>query len=365
MIFSKLGNTELEVSKLGFGTMRLPVEKSIPDLENAVKLVEHALNKRINFFDVGTFYCYNKSEKIFGEALKRHLNTEIVLSGKNTSHQRNISEWTEQLKHTLQTYNRPSLDVYFIHYLDYDVWIKRFINDGIIEQIQKTRQKGLFQYLGFSSHDTPVNVIKLIDTKCFDAVILSYNLLNQEYEQVIKYANEKGLGVIIMNPLAGGLLTQRQLQIDSLLQYIPDCSLPEIALNYVYSNPFVNCVLSGMQKDSEIDNNVDNLLSRPRFTINQINQINKLIEFEKNKQLYYCTGCNYCMPCTQGIDIPSIISLMNKYSIKTDNPFFVRDYSVLKQPASCCIVCGVCENKCPNKLPISNIMAKAASTFIE
>jgi predicted aldo/keto reductase-like oxidoreductase len=365
MLYSKLGNTGITVSKLGFGTMRLPVEINNPDLKKAINLIDYAIQKRINFFDVGTFYCYNRCEKIFSEILNSHLNENIVLSGKNTTHQHNATNWTEQLRNTLRTYNCRSLDVYFIHYLDHEVWIKHFIKGGIIEQIQETRQKGLFKYLGFSSHDTPDNVSKLIDTRYFNAVILSYNLLNREYEEVIKYANEKGLGVIIMNPLAGGLLTRQQIRVDSLLQYIPMNTLHDIALNYVYSNPFVNCVLSGMQNEIEIENNVDSLLSRPRFTIDQINQINKLIDDEKSKQFYYCTNCNYCMPCTQGIDIPSIISIMNKYSIKTDNPFFMRDYSVLQQPASCCIACGNCEIKCPNKLPVSAIMAKAASKFIE
>jgi len=168
-----------------------------------------------------------------------------------------------------------------------------------------------------------------------------------------------------MNPLAGGLLSQHQIRMDALLQYIPDSTLLEIALNYVYSNPFVDCVLSGMQNQNEIDHNVDILLNRQKFTIDQISKINELIAFEKNKQFYYCTRCNYCLPCTQGIDIPSVISLVNKYSIETDIPFFMRDYAVLQQPASCCISCGVCEMKCPNKLPVSAIMARAASIFIE
>jgi len=365
MIFTKLGNTDLIVSRLGFGTMRLPVVKNNPDIKKAVEILKYAIQKKINFFDVGTFYCYNQCEKVFGETLKETFNNEVVISGKNVTHQHNLPDWTGQLINSLSLFNRLSLDIYFIHYLNYDVWTKRYINEGLIDEVNEAMNKQLFKYLAFSSHDTPANVIKLIDTKYFNAVILSYNLLNRDYEHVIKYAHEQGLGVFIMNPLGGGLLANPQLNLDALIEYLPKSNFVEIALNYVYSNPFVNCVLSGMQNEEEIDSNVDILLNKPRYTIVQINQINKIIEAEKSKQIFYCTNCNYCMPCTQGINIPSVISIMNKYAIKTGKPYFIRDYAVLQQPASCCIACGECEKKCPNKLSISAIMLKAASTFIE
>lgn len=365
MIFDILGNTNLKVSKLGFGTMRLPVEKGNPDLTKAIRLLEYGRQKGINFFDVGTFYCHNKAEEIFSEALKHDLNSDIVTSGKNVTHQHEVTDWTGQLRNTLKIYNRPSLSIYFIHYLDYRVWIDRFMEGGYIEEVGDALKNKLFGFLAFSSHDTPENVVKLIETGFFHALLLPYNLLNREYEPVMKYANERGMGVLVMNALAGGLLSLEQVGLDSLLKDLPNSNMVEIALNYVLSNPYVHCVLSGMRSEAEVDRNINILLNRPRFSFSQLDRINELVEAEKSKQYFYCTGCNYCMPCTQGIDIPSVISVLNKYAIKTDSPHYIRDYAVLDQPASCCIACGVCETKCPNKLEISMIMKKAASMFME
>jgi uncharacterized protein len=365
MIYSQLGKTGINVSRLGMGTMRLPFDKNNPDLENSINLIEYAMIKGINFFDVGTFYCQNNAEKIFGEAIKRNLNIKIISSGKNTTHQQAAKEWSRQLKNTLGFFRLQSLDTYFIHYLDYEIWLKYFIENNVIEQIIEAKLSGLLKYLGFSSHDSPENIVKLIDSSYFDAVILSYNLLNREYEEVIKYADEKGVGVIIMNPLAGGLLVQNHIISESLLNLIPGSSLNEIALNYVYSNKYVSCVLSGMRNTDEIDNNINVLTKWHRFSTDEIEFINSILENERNKNSIYCTKCDYCKPCTQGIDIPSVIAIMNKYFFNSSKPFFIRDYSLLEYPASCCIGCGVCESRCPNKLPLTAIMAKASSIFIE
>jgi uncharacterized protein len=365
MIVCKLGNTDLTVSRLGLGTMRLPVGKHNPDLSEAIGIMNYAIKQGISFFDIGTFYCHFQSEKIFGSVLLTNPGKKLNIAAKNNTHQLNSPDWIGQLNNTLKIYGCDSLDLYFLHYLDYETWINYFKNGCIYDQIREARRLNLFKYLGFSSHDTPENIIRLIDAKVFSSVILSYNLLNRDYENVIKYANEQGMGVIIMNPLAGGLLARQQINVDSLFHEIPGYSLTEIALNYVYSNPNVHCVLSGMQNKNEIDENVAVLLRKPLFISSQLEKINGLIEAEKNKQLFYCTKCNYCLPCTQGIDIPSVITLMNKYFVDTDYPFFMRDYSVLAQPASCCIECGRCESRCPNKLSISKIMSKAAITFID
>ncbi len=359
MEYRKLGNTDLLISPLGFGTMRLPFKDQI-NVTNSISLIQYAIRSGINFFDVGTFYCNFRCETIFGQAV-RNLKNNIILCAKNSSHQTVNGNWTIQLQNSLVKLDIQELDMYFIHYLDYDVWENYFIREQHIDNIIKTKKEGLIRYLGFSSHDTPVNVRKLIDTELFDSVILSYNLLNRTYEDTIKYACEKGYGVIIMNPLAGGMLTTDNLYINEL-QSIFHYDPATIALKYVYSNPYVHCTLSGMQTIEEIDKNIKTA-AIPHYSKEERDLIDRIITSERNKKLVYCTRCEYCLPCPQGIDIPGIIDIWNRYNIIRGAKHYFRDYRLLDVTADCCISCGLCEEKCPNGIKISALMKEIADFF--
>ena len=152
---------------------------------------------------MGTFYCNHLCETIFGQAIHNN-QYNIILSGKNSNHLSINENWMDQLKNSLFRFGCEALDIYFIHYLEYDVWEKHFLLNNVIDEVKRAKKEGLIKYLGFSSHDSPEEVKKLIDTRLFDAVILTYNLLNRTYEESLHHAFEKGMGVIIMNPLAGG-----------------------------------------------------------------------------------------------------------------------------------------------------------------
>jgi len=350
----KLGNTGLNISSLGFGTMRLPYNND-EDFTSAIALIKHALKNGINFFDIGTFYCNHRCETIFGQAILDNKH-EIILSGKNSSHLSINENWTVQLKNSLFRFGCEALDIYFIHYLDFDIWAKHFIMDNVIDEVNRAKNEGLIKYLGFSSHDTPEKIRKLLDTGVFDAVILTYNLMNRTYEDTVHYAFEKGMGVIIMNPLAGGILTDRFLDLHGLKDYFGD-DITGIALNYVLSNPNVHCALSGMRTLNEIDNN-SNTAENHRFSTEEIGLINDFIDRERNCKLVYCTGCGYCLPCPQGIDIPGVIKIWNTYNIVQGDDHFIRDYQILDVSADCCIMCETCEEKCPNGVGITEIMEK-------
>ena len=355
MNFKKLGNTGLNISSLGFGAMRLPY-KDDRSFASAIALIQHALKKEINFFDVGTFYCNHLCETIFSQVIIQKNGQNIILSGKNSSHISNNENWTDQLKNSLFMFGCEVLDIYFIHYLDYDVWEKHFILDNVIDEVNRAKEEGLIKYVGFSSHDSPEKVRKLIDTGFFDAVILTYNLLNRTYEDTLHYASGKGMGVIIMNPLAGGILTDTFLDFHRLTEYFGD-DIAGIALNYVLSNPDVHCALSGMRTLNEIDKNSDTG-GKHHFSAEETAMINDFICMERNCRLVYCTGCGYCLPCPQGIDIPGVIKIWNTYNIVQGDGHFIRDYQILDVSADCCIMCETCEEKCPNGVRIIEIMEK-------
>jgi|WetSurSiteA1Bulk_404760.scaffolds.fasta_scaffold02457_2 uncharacterized protein len=360
MDYKKFGNTDFYISALGFGAMRLPIAPQSIDFTEAISLMHYALKTGINFFDIGTFYCHFQCEKVFGLAINDQ-KPAVILSGKNTTHLSDPGNWTAQLKNTLHLYNREALDFYFIHYLEYKSWEKHFLAEGIIEQVHRARRDGLIRYLGFSSHDTPGNIIKLIDAGPFDAVILSYNMLNRTYEDAIQYAYNRGLGVIVMNPLAGGVLTDSFVDFPRLREYF-HATIPAIALKFAYSNPHVHCVLSGMQTKSEIDSNIQ-IEGGERFSPIDTAFINEMVAQERDERLVLCTGCNYCLPCPQGIDIPKVIGLWNQFNMVKGKNFFQRDYHMLDVTADCCIACESCEERCPNHINISVIMHKAGILF--
>jgi predicted aldo/keto reductase-like oxidoreductase len=357
MEYKKLGNTDLKVSSLGFGAMRLSIPPGSNEFTKAIELLKHANNGGINFFDVGTFYCHHQCEAAFGQAIKG-LEHKIIISGKNSSHQSIHENWTDQLKNTLSQFGRDALDIYFIHYLNKLDWDRHFIQEGVIDQVEQAKNEGFIKYLGFSSHDTPEHIRYLIDTGSFDAIILSYNFLNRTYEDTMKYAFEKGLGVIIMNPLAGGILKDSYLDLHELKDHF-NAGIPEIAMNYVLSNPNVHSVLSGMQSVDEIDNNITTACDE-RNTPEDLEIINDVITRSRKEHLTYCTGCGYCLPCTQGIDIPEVINIWNQINLVKGKNLFNREYQLLDVTADCCIKCRICEEKCPNNIAVSVIMEKVS-----
>ncbi|MFQ5606068.1 MAG: aldo/keto reductase [bacterium] len=362
MIYTKFGDTNLSVSVLGFGTMRLPIRPVNADFSPAIRLIRHAIERGINYFDIGTFYCHHQAETAFGLATKDIERDRLLISGKNSTHQYGADSWLQQLQHSLALFERDYFDIYFIHYLNLEQWQNHFIKKSILHQVQEALESGLVRHLGFSSHDTPENVRRIIDSGWFAAVILQFNLLQRKYESVMRYAFESGLGVMTMNPLAGGALVDANLYLTENAQNHDDHKTAESALKFVLSQPFIHSVLSGMQSIEIIDANV-HTVHQKNFSQKEIQHLNQRISEEKVKLLIPCNGCNYCMPCPQGIDIPAVLKIWNQYNILQGNKMYSREYEALPVPAECCIHCESCQDKCPQQIAIPDRMDEASELF--
>ena len=181
MKFVQLGKTNYSVSALGFGLMRLPLNKTNPDFEKAGRLIRHALETGINFFDVGTFYCEDLCEQAFGQAVRNLKDEKLIIAGKNATHQSGRDNWTAQSLNTLKLFHKNYFDIYFLHYLSCVHWEDYYIKKRNIAEIEHAMSSGQIKHLGFSSHDEPADVKYLIDTEIFEAVILPYNLLNRKF----------------------------------------------------------------------------------------------------------------------------------------------------------------------------------------
>jgi hypothetical protein len=173
----------------------------------------------------------------------------------------------------------------------------------------------------------------------------------------MRYAHGNGLGVIVMNPLAGGALAHPALYLRD--EGAKGGNAAETALNFVLSQPFVHTVLSGMMSEAIIDANVG-MVDGPRLRPTEIDDLNRRIDRRKADGWVPCTGCGYCLPCTQGIDIPAVLAIRNRYAVLDNGRVFDRDYALLPAPADCCIGCGICAERCTQSIDIPAVMESAA-----
>ncbi len=367
MQYRKYGNTGLQLAALGFGAMRLPAEE-----ERAVPLMERYLELGGNVID--TARAYGHSEEMVGKVL-RGRREQVILSTKNHSLEmgrRHPQDWREYFEASLTTMDTDYLDLYHIH----NIWFEGFEEvlyepGGAWDQLMKAKDEGLVRHICFSCHDTPEAMMKFIDLGIFDGILLQYNLLDRlerftgahtggtGNEQVISYAADKGLGVMVMGPMAGGRLMQGPAE--QLRAILPEktASIAELALRFVLANDHVTSALSGMNAMEQVEENcrVANQQG-PLSEAERAAVLDAVAQMEKLAELY-CTGCGYCLPCPQDIAIPALFSAMNYHRVwgltdlaKGVYRRYGPNHPKGKQNASACTECGQCEERCPQNIPI-------------
>ncbi|MBN2659166.1 MAG: aldo/keto reductase [Spirochaetales bacterium] len=362
MIYRPLGNTGIEISSLGFGCMRLPMidngDKKIVDQEKVNGMMAEAYRLGVNYFDTAWFYNDFQSEEAVGKAIKS-FRDKIYLSTKCPSHLvKEPGDYTKFLKEQLKRLDTDYLDLYHFHGIGYDGFLEIDEKTGWLEEAKKAKEEGLIHHIAFSFHDKPENMIKLIDLGHFESVLCQYNLIDRSNSEAIAYAAEKGLGVIVMGPLGGGRVAGLPEEVTESLGIKVKSSV-ELALRYVFSNPHIDCALSGMENIDMVRENASVSEERAELAADEAAAISELME--KNGKLadLYCTGCNYCMPCPAEVNIPHIFKMMNYHKIYGITDFAKKGYAeigtnqwVKGKRADACTDCGLCETKCPQKIEI-------------
>lgn len=373
MQYRTLGKTGIQISALGFGAMRLPKKtvngKEVYDHEEGVRILRQGIDMGINFIDTAPFYCDMESEIIVGKALKDGYREKITLSTKLPGEDRGYDASRKRLEDSLSRLGTDHIDIYHLWSLSWERFEKQTQPEGQVRMALKAQEEGLIRHLSFSFHDEPANMIKLIDTGLFASVLCQYNLLDRSNEEGIAYAAEKGLGVVVMGPVAGGRLGYPSQAVQSLLPEKTQSS-PEIALRFVLSNPSVSCALSGMGNSAMVEENVHIASTAEDLTAAEQEQVARsMAENEKLAKLY-CTGCNYCMPCPVGVNIPLNFELMNYHRVYDLTEYSRGQYAQIgKLPwlkgerASACVECGECEAKCPQHLKIREQLKDTASVL--
>jgi len=364
------------VSLLGFGTMRLPViggNAAHIDENAAIRMIRHAIDSGVNYVDTAYMYHGGRSETVTGKALKDGYRERVLLADKMPVWLAKSSDemagiFDEQLKRL----DTDFIDLYLVHNVNKAVW-DRAVRFGIVDFLEAKRAEGRIKYIGFSYHDDAEFFKTVVDAYPWDFCQIQLNYMDARLQagvEGLKHAGSKGIPVVVMEPLKGGKLTDAVP--DSVLALWDSADIhrtpAEWALRWVADFPEVLTILSGMTTYEQVEENIrilsdaapNTLTEKERELINRASdEYNRLIRAS-------CTGCRYCLPCPMKLQIPDLLNYYNEWFLYGQNPKVQADFNMFINPKarpSACSGCRACEEKCPQQLPISDIMKEMAELF--
>lgn len=367
----KSGN---RLSALGFGCMRLPRKHGAIDQEESTALIRKAIEDGVNYFD--TAYMYAGSEETLGRALQGGLREKIYIADKMPPPLcRNAADFDKLLHKMLDRLGTDYIDYLLIHMLtDVETW-NRLCGLGIEDWIRTQKQAGRIRSIGFSYHGGQEEFPKLLEAYNWDFCQIQYNYIdenNQAGRSGLQKAHERGLPVIIMGPLLGGRLTENlPPAVNAAFRAADPAATPaEWGLRWIWDQPEVTVVLSGMSTREQLAENVKVAGDALPGSIGAEKQAvyEGVAKAFRSSFRIPCTACGYCMPCPYGVDIPSCFAAYNAASIrkKTGKSQYMNTTAGFRPShhfASLCRECGACEKRCPQKIKIRAELKKVAGEF--
>jgi len=362
MQYRKFGKTPYKVSMLGFGAMRLPqTSDGSVDFDRATEIIRYAIEHGVNFIDSHHFYHNGQSEEAIGRAIKNFPREKLILQTKIGMYNNYTDKqcW-ELLEKALRKLNTDYIDFYLTHSLRWETYLKH--QKQFLKFTQKAIDQKMVRYIGFSVHDSPENMKKIINTGEFSTMTVQYNILYRESEEAIALAREKGMGVVVMGPVGGGTFGNPDEELSRLMNSESTASL---ALRFVLSNPDVSVAISGMSTMQQVIENIETVSNFVPLGQKDIEKLDSFIQSRKKLLELYCTGCRYCMPCPKGVNIPSNFHWYNVAVVYGVKKRAKEKYFSMKpeEQASSCKECGACEEKCPQKIPIREKLKEVAKYF--
>lgn len=369
MKYRRFGKLDWQVSALGFGCMRLPVignDHSKVDEPEAIRMIRYAIDHGVNYVDTAYPYHGGNGEIVVGKALNDGYRERIRLATKMPIWNINSREdmdriFEEQLK-KLQT---EYFDFYLLHALNKNSWLK-IKNLNVFDWAERVVSEDRIKHLGFSFHDDFEVFKEIVDA--YDKWTLCQIQYNYENEEVqagtkgLKYAAGKGLAVVIMEPLLGGALANPPPAVKQIWDEAGKDPV-EIALQWLWNKPEVSVVLSGMSTMDQVKRNIE-FASRSGVGIlgdEDLKLIARVHAKYRELRPIPCTRCGYCMPCPNGVDIPENFEVYNHgvaYNTIWSARWVYNHNIPAERRASACVGCRTCEEKCPQKIKISEWMQK-------
>lgn len=371
MEIKELGKTGITATRLGFGAMRLPMVNigghDYVDIHLATDVIRHGFEEGINYIDTGFVYCESESEIAVGRALRGWREKVTVTTKATKFRMENPGDLRRMLEHQLLKLDIDYVDFYCFHGIGWENFHEIDKKTGWIKDLTNAKDEGLVKHIAFSFHDEPENMIQLIDLGLFEMVTCQYNYFDQKNAESMSYAKEKGLGVVVMGPVGGGRLAV----VPGFLSDedgLDTSSAAGLSIRFVMSNPNVDVALSGMNSFQMVDDNIRateaGLLSETELAV-----LNRLLEKTKGLAELYCTGCGYCMPCKQGVDISARFEAMNYlkvYGFEDQARTLygnVRKREQETEGEGICIECGDCQEKCPQNIEIIKQLKETEIAF--
>lgn len=365
MLYRTMGKSGDRVSILGYGCMRFPRTNMRIDEDRSTRQVIFAIEQGVNYFD--TAYIYPNNETVLGKILAQGYRSRVMIATKMPPimvHSR--KDMASILETQLDRLQTDYIDYYLMHSLNSMEGWERIKKLGVTEFLETAREAGKINRIGFSYHGDKYEFKKIVDDYPWDFCQIQYNYMDEHVQagiEGLQYAAAKGLGVSVMEPLRGGLLAGKMpADVESLFAQTDGSRTPaEWALRWVWNHPEVSMVLSGMNEEAQIEENVRIAQSAlpASMSAREAQTVRKAKELLSRKIKVACTGCGYCLPCPAGVNIPMCFAYFNDKHIYGDKSPRFSYLGMLSgmdggEPsyASLCSDCGKCEKNCPQGLPV-------------
>lgn len=320
-----LGNTNMKIKRVGFGG--IPIQRITQEDTNLV--IDELEKNNINFID--TARGYTISEEYIGNAL-RGRRDKFFIATKSMS--RDYESMKKDIEISLSNLQTEYIDLYQLHNVKLEEYKTIFENDKAMRALLEAQKEGKIKYIGITSHSLDT-IEQAVEDEKFDTIQFPYNIVEGQADEIFRKANEKGIGIIVMKPLAGGALDDATL-----------------AIKYILSKDYIDVAIPGMDSIKQVQQNI-NVLNNLELTEDDNKKIEEIRATLGSK---FCRRCEDCLPCPVGVNIPQNFLLEGYYTRYNLKEWSKERYDGLQGKASECVKCGKCETKCPYDLPIIEML---------
>jgi len=362
----RMEKLEVETSLLGFGCMRFPVTQDGKiDEAEAEKMMDKAIASGVNYIDTAYPYHNGESEPFVGKVLKKYDRGSLYLATKLPVWKvETLADTDTVFAEQLDRLQTDYIDFYLMHALGKERW-DQMVKLGVVKRLEELKAEGKIRYLGFSFHDKYEAFEEILNYRDWDFCQIQLNYMDTEEQAGLKgyaLAEEKGIPMVIMEPVKGGSLAAFSEDITAMFRsHDANASAASFALRWVGSLSNVKVVLSGMSAMDQVEDNLKTFRDFKVLSEGERANVKEVVEILNSRVQNGCTGCRYCMPCPAGVNIPGCFSAWNTYHM-------YQNYNMVKWrweldigeagQAKNCIECGKCEKECPQKLEIRSDLKK-------
>ena len=372
MHYRTFGRLDWKPSALGFGAMRLPIldgDHGKIDEALATRMIRTAIDAGVNYVDTAWPYHNEQSERFLGRCLRDGYRDRIRLATKMPSWlaetPADFDRFLDEQRRRLET---ETIDFYLLHALDKERW-PRLRDLGIREWAERAKRDGRIGQFGFSFHDDLATFREIVDAYDWGLCQIQYNFMDVEFQAGragLRYAAERGIAVVVMEPLRGGLLARPAPRAVAALwdSATTRRTQAEWALQWIWNDPDVSLALSGMSAMSHVEENLASAERSGTGSLNgeELHLVDRVRDAYRAIAPIPCTSCRYCQPCPQGVDIPRVFALYNDgvaYGAVDRSRFGYARFMKPEERADRCVACGTCESACPQGIEIVAWLKKA------